>query len=80
VCPSCGVNMADLPDGHRLAMSGGREHENAPLEPMTGQCARGVRVTLSALETLQAAANIALYDDFRAREAEAFSRMLGAFP
>jgi hypothetical protein len=77
VCPSCGVNMADLPDGHRLAMSGGREHENAPLGPMAGQCARGVRVTLSALETLQAAANIALYDDYNTCVDAEFSRMLG---
>ena len=80
VCPSCGINMADLPDSHRLVLDhGGVDWERAVKRPPSAKCGTGELVSLddAGFETWQAAANIALYDDFRAREAEAFSRMLG---
>jgi hypothetical protein len=78
-CPSCGVNMADLPEGHMLILGGG----NGGL--WGAKCARGSAVTVSAdvpmgdaaFGTLKSAANIALYDDFRRREDEAFRKMTG---
>lgn len=80
ICPSCGVNMADLPDGHMLVLS--------DREPWTAKCADGTLTALAAsssmgdeeFATWQAAANISLYDDFRKREAEAFRRIIGDGP
>jgi len=77
ICPSCGVNLADLPDGHMLILSDIGLH--------TAQCGGGTLVNLVVSAPMsdaefgmwQAAANIALYDDFRNREAEAFGRMFG---
>jgi hypothetical protein len=79
-CSSCGLNMADLPDGHALVMS----HE----EPYTARCATGPLVTLAASSpmtdaefgTWKDAANIALWDDLRRREDEAFKRIIGEGP
>jgi hypothetical protein len=84
-CPSCGVNMADLDESHMLTLTHGRESEDAPLKAPTAQCNYGKLVTLAAsspmtdgdFEAWQAAANIALMDDFRRREHEAFARILG---
>lgn len=78
-CPSCGVNLADLPDGHALAVADG------PGGPFTAECATGVTVQLNGASPLndadisawQAAVNVALYDDFRRREDEAFRVLLG---
>jgi hypothetical protein len=78
-CPSCGVNMADLPRGHMLA------YEDSPERSWTAQCSHGKLVTLAGkspmtdaeYQTWQAVANISLYDQFRNAEDEAFSRMLG---
>ena len=77
ICPSCGVNMADLPDGHALTIS--------TEEPWTAKCAGGTLASLTASTPMsddefskwQAAANIALWDDFRRREEEAFKRIVG---
>ena len=78
-CPSCGVNMADLPGGHMLIVS--RE------EPYTAECKAGEPASLAlspvnddAFAKWQAAANVALWDDFRKREAEAFERITGTGP
>jgi hypothetical protein len=73
-CPSCRVNMADLPEGHALAMS----HE----EPFTARCEAGNLVALAGAEfgTWQDAANVSVYDDFRRREAEALKRAVGTGP
>ena len=86
VCPSCGVNMADLPDGHMLTLSGdGKPDEKGMEHNWTAQCGAGKLVRLSDdvpmsdadFQTWEAAANISLYDDFRKREAEAFDKLLG---
>jgi hypothetical protein len=85
-CPSCGVNMADLPRDHMLAISSGRRHEDGPggaallaKEPRTAACAGGQPADMeqASFETWQAAMSIRLYDEFRKREDEAFSQMLG---
>ena len=81
ICPSCGVNMADLPRDHRLTI--GREYEDAPLS--AAQCNYGTAAGLATrspmsdaeYETWQAAANISLYDEFRKAEDEAWAKMLG---
>lgn len=85
VCPSCGVNMADLPEDHMLTLTHGRESEDAPLKAPTAQCNYGKLVTLAAsspmtdadFEAWQAAANISLHDQFRNAEAEAFAKIVG---
>ncbi len=69
ICPSCGVNMADLPDDHDLALS--------CREPFTARCRNGKLAELAEFETVRAAANISLYDEFRKRENEAWDRILG---
>ncbi len=89
VCPSCGVNMADLPEDHLLALSGVGKPDGKGMEHnWTAQCGSGKLVELSDevpmgdadFATWQAAANISLYDDFRRREAEAFGYQLGVRP
>lgn len=74
-CPSCGVNMADLPAGHMLAVTG---YEEAVL--CVAECRDGTAAELSDFATWQAAANISLWDDFRRREAEAFKAIIGEGP
>lgn len=79
VCPSCDANMADLPADHLLP------YTTLNANPPIAQCNYGQSVPLGEaagmsdadFKTWQAAANIALYDDFRKREAEAFAKMLG---
>ena len=79
ICPSCSVNMADLPDGHALAMADGYGG------PWTAECAAGVPVQLNGTSPMsdadfsawQAMANVAFWDDFRRREAETFQAFLG---
>lgn len=69
VCPSCGVNMADLPDGHALAMADG------PDGPYTAECRAGQRVQLNGAAPMsdadfalwQAVAKVSLWDDFNRR-------------
>ena len=76
-CPSCGVNMADLPGDHKLVLDpGGIDWERAVKRPPSALCGSGKLVGLegASFETWQAAANASLYDDFRAREAEAWRR------
>ena len=79
VCPSCGVNMADVDESHMLTLNHGREYEDAPLEAPTAQCNYGklLNLTEAPLGRWQAAAGVALWDDFRKREAEAFARIVG---
>jgi len=79
-CPSCNTNMADLPDGHMLAIPQD--------EPYVAQCSHGTPVTLAASSpmsdgeyaTWQAVANISVWDAFRQREAEAFKAIIGEGP
>lgn len=76
-CPSCGVNMADLPDDHKLVLDhGGIDWERAVRRPPSALCGSGRIVWLddSRFETWQAAATVSLYDDVRAR----FEQALGA--
>jgi hypothetical protein len=89
VCPSCGVNMADLPEGHSLVLtSGGIKQANGTEGPWTAQCASGELIHLSGdvpmtdadFTIWQNAANVNLYDDFRKREAEAFAEIIGTGP
>jgi len=82
ICPSCRLNMADLPDGHALTVSDG------PGARRTAECRQGDVVQLYAAEPVpdadveawQAVATITVYDDFRRREAEAFGRIVGTGP
>ena len=84
-CPSCGVNMADLPEDHVLTLGHGSQREDAPAEAPAAKCVHGALVVLATsspmtdaeYQRVRAAANIALMDDFRKREAEAFAQMLG---
>jgi hypothetical protein len=80
VCPSCGVNMADLPQDHKLVLDhGGVDWVKAVKRPPSARCASGelVRLDDASFETWQAAANVSLHDDYRARVDAEFSRMLG---
>ena len=73
-CPSCGVNMADLPGDHKFVLDhGGIDWERAVKRPPSAQCGSGGLVSLegASFETWQAAANVSLYDDFRARMGKA---------
>ena len=83
-CPSCGVNMADLPRDHRLVLDpGGIDWERAVKRPPSALCASGELVSLDGVsfETWQAAANVSLYDDFRARFDEVVSsEIIGTGP
>ena len=79
ICPSCGVNMADLRSDHVLTLIHGREHEDDPERAPTAQCNYGSLVLLAdaPFARWQAAAAIAMYDDFRKREADALDRIIG---
>lgn len=80
ICPSCGVNMADLPWDHMLGLDhGGVDWERAEQRPASAKCAAGQLVPLdgASFETWQAAASVNLWDKFREAEDAAFSKMLG---
>ena len=79
-CPSCGVNMADLPEGHLLTLTHGRQHEDAPIEAPTAKCEYGPLVMLGEYDKFRAAANISLHDQFRKAETEAFAQIIGTGP
>jgi bacterioferritin-associated ferredoxin len=73
-CPSCGVNMADLPDEHFLILSleGGGE-------PWC-ECRDGAQVILGPskpFKIVHAAGNIAVWDAFRFRQMQAFRKLTG---
>lgn len=75
ICPSCGVNMADLPRDHMLDLDlGGVDWQRAERRPPSAQCAAGDRVNLdnASYETWQAAANVNLLDKFREAEDKAW--------
>ena len=84
VCPSCGVNMADLPQDHKLVLDpGGIDWERAVRRPPSALCGSGRVVWLddSRFETWQAAASVSAYDNFRARFDEAVStQIIGTGP
>ena len=83
-CPSCGVNMADLPDDHKLVLDpGGVDWVRAEKRPPSALCASGEPVSLdgASYETWQAAANVSLYDGFRARFDESLTtQIIGTGP
>jgi hypothetical protein len=83
-CPSCGVNMADLPDDHKLVLDhGGIDWERAVRRPPSALCGSGRIVWLddSRFETWQAAANVSLYDDVRTRFEQALATdIIGTVP
>ena len=83
-CPSCGVNMADLPDDHKLVLDhGGIDWERAVRRPPSALCGTGRIVWLddSRFETWQAAANVSLYDDVRTRFEQALATdIIGTVP
>lgn len=58
-CPSCGVNAADLPERHRLAIVPG-------LADGYTECRDGQPASIMDFEALSMAANTAVIDDFRA--------------
>ncbi len=67
ICPSCGKNAGDLYGRHCLVLI--KEPERAiPV----AECRDGGRVPLEDFNTIRAAANIALMDDFWFRETMAF--------
>jgi hypothetical protein len=75
-CPSCGVNMADLPEGHVLAL---------PLTAGAGallraRCADGEPVTLETWDACQNAAAVTQWDEFRRHESEALKSAVGEGP
>lgn len=78
-CPSCRVNMADLPERHALAIAGDDPG------PLVAECRDGTPAVITGtslrggegFELLQAAVNVAMFDDFRRREDEAFRALLG---
>ena len=72
-CPSCGVNMADLPEGHRLAVIPG-------LEDGFAECRDGQRADITGSGPLQMAANVSLWDTTHRLEAESFKRIIGDGP
>lgn len=82
VCPSCGKNMADLDESHMLTLTQGREYEDAPLRAPAAKCEYGALVQLgtASFEEVRAAANVALFDDFRERYDEACAEMMGTGP
>jgi hypothetical protein len=74
LCPSCGVNMADLPPRHHLAFRN-EPHPDLPkgLLPAYAECRDGQRVCLldAPFDAVKAAANISLSDTHRWLLAEA---------
>ena len=72
VCPSCGVNMADLPRDHDLPIP-----PNLGAPGCTVKCNYGEGVCPVGYEAFKAAANVSLWGNVnRAMDAE-FSKMLG---
>lgn len=66
-CPTCGVNMADTPAGHRFTLD---------MEKGTATCSgsSGMPLPDASFEWFRTAASIALFDEFRERGAEVFQR------
>jgi DNA-directed RNA polymerase subunit RPC12/RpoP len=84
-CPSCGVNMADLPDGHMLVLVSSEEAG----QPQVAECRDGAPAYLAAISSpmsdagfaaWQAVSNILVWDAFRRREAETFRAIVGEGP
>ena len=87
ICPSCGVNAADLPRCHYLKLDhGGIDWAKAERRPATAKCQDGTLVTLpgpddaagdGAFAIWQAAASVNLLDEYNKSLDAAFSAMLG---
>ena len=86
ICPSCGVNAADLPDDHMLELDhGGVDWAKAEKRPATAKCQAGALIPLpveppfddDSFAVVRAAASVNLLDTFREAQDKAFSQMLG---
>lgn len=87
ICPSCGINAADLPRCHYLTLDhGGIDWEKAERRPGTAKCQDGKLIPLpgpedvgddAAFALLKAAANVNLLDEYNRSVDAAFSAMLG---
>ena len=64
VCPACGVNLADLPAGHVLDLSAGREYEDGPEPAPTARCTSADALVPLDFEAFRAASNILLVQDY----------------
>ena len=80
-CPSCRVNLIDLPDGHALALYADAD------DGWNAECRDGTPAPLSlsmgddaAFGKWQAMATIRVWDEFRCREAESFRAIIGDGP
>lgn len=80
ICPSCGINAADLPRDHMLTLDmGGVDWIKAEKRPPSAKCQTGTLVPMAdaSYDTWQMAASVNLLDKFRESEDEAYSKMLG---
>lgn len=78
ICPSCGINMADLPPRHHLADVA----DSAAIVPLPGhtlKCGAGTAVDMPVtdFETLRSAANVMVIDRYNASLDRAWSEMPG---
>lgn len=79
-CPSCGVNLADLPNVHMLVLDmGAVDWERAERRPRTARCQDGTLVPMddASFETWQAAVNVNLYDKWREAMDAEWSKEMG---
>lgn len=69
VCPSCGVNMADLPDGHELVFSDDAADGFCV-------CGDGQRAEMARPGTFEMAVNVLVHDAFRRQQDEVFRALI----
>ena len=80
ICPSCGVNMADLPRDHTLVFTNDKHPDlTESLLASYAECADGQRICLlnAGFGAVKAAANVSLLDQYNAAMDAEFSKMLG---
>jgi hypothetical protein len=80
ICPSCDVNMADVPRDHRLVLDlGGVNWALGQKRPPAARCAVGTVADLTgaSFETWQASVTVSLWDDLRAADEAAFAKLPG---
>jgi hypothetical protein len=75
VCPSCAVNMADLPKGHEVAVVS-QDSQYA----LTVQCGQGTAVQLTGFDQFRALANIQIWDSSRNALDEVVAEVVGTGP